>query len=110
MARSEAERVRDILDAIAAIRADTDGFDQDGFAARPTVVRSVLYSIGVIGEAVKGLGPAFRAARPGVPWQAVAGLRDVVVHEYFRTNVRRVWEVVADELDVLEAALRDTPD
>lgn len=67
MPRSEAERVRDILDAIAAIRADTDGLDHEGCAARPTVARSVLYSIGVIGEAVKGLGPAFRSARPGVP-------------------------------------------
>ena len=46
------------------------------FAASPMVVRSVLYSIEVIGEAVKHLSPDFTAARPQIPWRAIAGMRD----------------------------------
>lgn len=75
----------------------------------PTVIRSVLYSIAVMGEAASALSADFKAARPGVPWRAVAGIRDRIVHEYFRTNTRRIWDVVAADLDDLETAL-DQPE
>ena len=70
------------------------------------VVRSVLYSISVIGEAAKHLSDEFRSTRPGIPWRAIASMRDRVVHEYFRTSVNRIWDVVPDDLDPLEASLR----
>jgi uncharacterized protein with HEPN domain len=39
-------------------------------------VRSVLYSIAVMGEAAKGISPAFKAAHPDIPWRGIAGVRD----------------------------------
>ncbi|OAN51105.1 hypothetical protein A6A04_16910 [Paramagnetospirillum marisnigri] len=106
MARNDQERITDILAAISDIRSDTDGLIFEAFAANPTRVRSVLFSIGIIGEAAKGLGPDFKAAHPEIPWRAMAGIRDRIVHEYFRLNVRRIWEVVTDDLDSLESVLR----
>ncbi|OHC74798.1 MAG: hypothetical protein A3G18_10150 [Rhodospirillales bacterium RIFCSPLOWO2_12_FULL_58_28] len=106
MVRKEETRIGDILAAIADIRADTTEMDFHRFSQNPVVVRSVLYSIGVIGEAVKHLGADFKAAHPEIPWRAVAGIRDRVVHEYFYTNTRRIWDVVADDLDPLERTLR----
>lgn len=106
MPRNDRERIDDILAAIADIRADTAGMDYPAFTRTPVVVRSVLYSIGVIGEAAKAIGAEFKNAHPTIPWRAVAGMRDRIVHEYFRTNVRRIWDVVTDDLDPLEAVLR----
>jgi uncharacterized protein with HEPN domain len=106
MARSDRERIEDILDAIVNIRADTLGMDLTAFARNATVVRSVLYSIGVIGEAAKNIGSEVKSAHPDIPWRAISGLRDRIVHEYFRTNVRRIWDVVADDLEPLETTLR----
>ncbi len=80
--------------------------DLAAFEKSPVVVRSVLYSIGVIGEAVKAIDPDFKAAHPDIPWRAIAGIRDRIVHEYFRTNTRRIWDVVQDDLEPLEMALR----
>jgi uncharacterized protein with HEPN domain len=107
MARSDAEWVRDILSAIADIRADTAGLDFPAFAAKPVIVRSVLYSIAVMGEAAKSISPAFKSAHPDVPWCAISGIRDRIVHEYFRTNTRRIWDVVATDIDELQKALGD---
>jgi uncharacterized protein with HEPN domain len=106
MARHTEQRIGDILSAIEDIRADTSGMNFKRFSENPAIIRSVLYSIGVIGEAVKNISPEFQAAYPDIPWRAIAGMRDRVVHEYFRTNTRRIWDVVTDEIDPLENALR----
>ena len=106
MARGDEAWIADIVSAMADIRADTEGMDFAAFSARPETVRSVLYSIAVIGEAAKNISSAFKAAHPGIPWRAIAGTRDRVVHEYFRTNTRRIWDVVVDDIDALEDALR----
>jgi uncharacterized protein with HEPN domain len=107
MARSDEDWVQDIVSAVADIRADTTGMDFASFAAKPAIVRSVLYSIAVMGEAAKNISPAFKAAHPDIPWRAIAGTRDRIVHEYFRTNTRRVWDVVTDDLNALDDALRE---
>ncbi len=105
MARSDRERARDILSAINDIRADTLDLSYEGFAGKPAIIRATLYSISVIGEAAKHLSPAFTEVSPSVPWRAIASLRDRVVHEYFRTNVQRIWDVVTEDLDELEQAI-----
>jgi uncharacterized protein with HEPN domain len=66
----------------------------------------VLYSIAIMGEAAKKISPEFKAAHPDVPWRPIAGTRDRIVHEYFRTITRRIWDVVVDDIDALEEALR----
>lgn len=86
MGRDGKARVDDILAAIADIRSDTCGLDYAAFAGNATIVRSVLYSIGIIGEAAKNLSPEIKDAHPEIPWRAIAGIRDRIVHEYFRTN------------------------
>ena len=110
MARSDEEWVRDIVSAIHDIRADIMDMDFTGFESSPTVVRSVMYSIAIMGEAAKNIGPAFKAVYPDVPWRAIAGIRDKIVHEYFRTNLRRVWDVVTEDIDDLEKALAKPAD
>jgi uncharacterized protein with HEPN domain len=53
MARSDDDWIQDILAAISDIRADTFDLDLAGFTDKPTIVRSVLYSIATMGEAAK---------------------------------------------------------
>lgn len=108
MVRGDRERIGDILDAVADIRSDTIGMDYQAFAQNPVVIRSVLYSIAVIGESAKNVSPEFKTAHSIIPWRAIAGIRDRIVHEYFRTNTRRIWDVVTDDLDQIESALRMT--
>jgi uncharacterized protein with HEPN domain len=107
MARNDEEWVQDIVSAVADIGADTADKDFASFAAKPAIVRSVLYSIPVMGEAAKNISPAFKAAHPDDPWRAIAGTRGRIVHEYFRTNIRRIWDVITDDIDTLDNALRE---
>jgi uncharacterized protein with HEPN domain len=60
----------------------------------------------IVGEAVKGLGDAARAARPELPWKQIAGLRDLLTHEYFRIAMSDIEKIVDRDLAALEDAAR----
>jgi uncharacterized protein with HEPN domain len=106
MSRDERERLRDIQDAIAAIRdhiakaGEVKGDDEDSL-----LHDALLFQFVVIGEAVKHLGPETRKAAPEIPWTDIAGLRDLIAHEYFRIDIDRVLEIVARDLPPLERAI-----
>ena len=64
---------------------------------------AVLRNLAVIGEAVRALPDEVKARVAEVPWASIAGLRNVVVHEYFRVDRAVIEDVVDRDL----AALRD---
>ncbi|MDE3113938.1 MAG: DUF86 domain-containing protein [Chloroflexota bacterium] len=66
---------------------------------------AVLYNLVIIGEAVKSLGDETRAQRPEVPWRQIAGLRDLLAHEYFRIDMAEVTKIVERDLAPLSEAL-----
>lgn len=107
--RRPAERLRDILEAIARIERHT----RRGRAAfeKDELIQSwVVRHLELIGEAARGLPEEIRARTPGVPWKQLMGMRDVLIHRYFDIDTEIVWRVVEDHLPVLraevEAALR----
>ena len=67
---------------------------------------AVLRNLAVIGEAVRAIPDAEKAAMPQVPWAAIAGLRNVVVHEYFRVEPGIIADILDNELRPLAATLR----
>lgn len=112
MPRSTTGRLNDILEAIEDIRAFTEGMDRPGFLEAPVKDRktywAVLASLLVIGEAVKGLPSTVTNQHPDISWQAIAGLRNLLAHEYFRVDADLVWSILENgELDVLEACIRE---
>lgn len=102
MTRRDRDRVDDIRAAIDAIEAHV-GAASD--LEEPLVHDAVLYQLVVIGEAVKNLSAETRARAPEVPWRDVAGLRDLIAHEYFRIEGKRIAEIVEGDLPALRDAI-----
>ena len=59
----------------------------------------------IIGEAAKRLDDTYRTAHPEIPWRALAGLRDVLIHQDEGVEPERVWVIVERELPNLRAAI-----
>ena len=95
--------LEDILESIAAIESYTAGMDWEGFAASRQAQDSVIRRLEIIGEAVKGIPEDCRAKAPDVPWRNIAGMRDVLIHEYFGVSTKRVWKVVREDLPLLKS-------
>jgi uncharacterized protein with HEPN domain len=106
MSRNEQERLRDIKDAITAIRehlanaGETSAVKED-----PLLHDALLFQFIVIGEAAKHLAPETCDSAPEIPWTDIAGLRDLIAHEYFRIDIHRVLEIVERDLPPLKQAI-----
>jgi len=61
----------------------------------------------IIGEAVKQVSESVREKRPDVPWRAVAGLRDILIHRYMGVDLTAVWDVVEEGLPALKRAVAE---
>ena len=60
-----------------------------------------------IGEAVKQIPSAVRRKYPDVPWKDMAGMRDVLVHDYFGVNMDILWDVLKTKLPALLKQIED---
>jgi uncharacterized protein with HEPN domain len=82
--RSDAERLRDILDSIDQIRRYSlkgrEAFERDEL-----IQVWIVHYLARLGEAAARLSPSLRRRR-SVPWKQVVGMRNILVHEYFRID------------------------
>jgi len=62
---------------------------------------AVIHALEVVGEAVKGLPDALRAAHPEIPWRQMAAMRDRLIHGYFAVDPAVVHATVRGELPEL---------
>ena len=66
---------------------------------------ATVRNLEIVGEATKNLSATLRASSPDVPWARMAGMRDVLIHNYMGVDLDVVWGVVEDETSPLIAKL-----
>jgi uncharacterized protein with HEPN domain len=99
------ESILDIIDSARKIFAYTEGITFAEFLRDEQKQDAVLRRILVIGEATKRLSPEFRQQIPEIPWRDIAGIRDVIVHDYNRIDIEAIWDVVQNDLSYLMMVL-----
>ncbi len=100
-------RLQDILQSITGIEQRTANITFEEFQNNETLVKAVLYDFVVIGEATRTIPDQIQNRYPDIPWRLMAGMRNVVTHEYFQVDLARVWETIQDDLPRLVSQLQD---
>lgn len=95
------ESLIDILTALRRILRYTDGIARIALENDDEKLSAVLYQITIMGEATKRLSPTLRQQHPQIPWREMAGMRDVIVHEYDQLDFEVIWDVVHNKLPEL---------
>jgi uncharacterized protein with HEPN domain len=98
--------LQDVLDAIANVAEFVGAMTLDEFKSDKKTLHAVVRNLEVIGEAVKGVPSEVRQRHPRVPWQRIAGLRDILIHHYFEIDVDIVWDIVQTKLPELRQLLQ----
>lgn len=77
------------------------GVSKDAFWRNDLLQAAVMRELEVIGEAAKGISDALRQKHPEVPWREMAGMRDVLIHEYFEVDLEEVWTTATEDIPEL---------
>ena len=100
------KRLQDILDAIAAIkRYQVSSYDE--FAADSKTQDAVFFNLIVIGEAANQVSETIREKHVHVPWSAMIGTRNVIVHGYDQVKLQIVWDILQRDLTALKIGVEE---
>ncbi|MFB2981391.1 DUF86 domain-containing protein [Microseira sp. BLCC-F43] len=83
----------DILAAARLVQMFIAGVDRNTFETDLMRQSAVVRQLEIIGEATKRLSEAFRASHPKIPWRQMAGMRDILIHNYDDVDLDEVWNV-----------------
>ena len=100
--KSHRTLARHILDSISHIDQYTRGVEKEEFLSNFIIQDAVVRNLEIIGEACKYISPEVKENFPDIPWRDINGMRNKLVHEYFRVDPEIVWNVVQFDLEDLK--------
>jgi uncharacterized protein with HEPN domain len=95
----------DMLQAGRKVLNYSRELSEPDFSASGLHQDAILRQLAIMGEAAKQISADYRAGHPEVPWRKIAGMRDVVVHSYFKVDLREVWRIVSEDVPVFVVVL-----
>jgi len=98
--RDDRERLLDIREAIENIQKYAD-HGKDAFNEDELIQTWTLHHIQILGEAAARISDEFQEQHPDIPWFKIVGMRNILVHGYFKIDVNAVWLVVENDLPTL---------
>jgi uncharacterized protein with HEPN domain len=95
-----------ISECIARIKSYVQGMDKAAFVASSLVQDAVVRNLQVMAESTQRLSEGAKQAHPHVEWYKIAGLRNVLVHDYLGVDVEKVWNIIEEDLPPLKKVVR----
>lgn len=98
-------RLLHMRDAAREVLAFIDGENRKSLDSDRKLVRALMMSIAIIGEAAAHLSEEVQQQMPQIPWPDVMGMRNRLVHGYFAVNMDRLWDTSTESVPELLAAI-----
>jgi uncharacterized protein with HEPN domain len=94
------------LESIELIQSYTEGYGLREFLDDRKTQDAVVRNLEIIGQALKDFGVELLLEKqPALPWRQIAGMRNVLAHEYLGVDMIMVWDTVQTHLNRLQQAL-----
>ena len=105
--RTSLARLTDIVDAIELICSEMAGLSLQAFEPDKRRRWLVERGIEIISEASRHLPDELKARHSEIPWPKVAGIGNIIRHDYERVAHDVLWNVVNNDLPLLERICRE---
>jgi uncharacterized protein with HEPN domain len=103
--REYVDYLEDIQNAIEKAEQFTEGMDFERFSSDYKTIYAVIRTLEIIGEASKKIPETVKGQNPGLPWREMAGIRDILIHEYFGVNFQVIWKTLKEDFPKLKPAI-----
>lgn len=100
----------DILQAIERIEKYTKNFTLEKLIKDNLVADAIIRNLEILGEAAKNIPEDFKKQHPDIEWKKIAGLRDILAHEYFGVDLAILWDIIETKLPVLKKKISKIQD
>lgn len=97
----------DIPESVQKIEQYVEGLTEKQFTFNFEKQDAVLRRFEIIGEAIKNLPSAIRVENSHIPWKEIAGLRDILIHNYFGILPARVWKIILSDLPIFRRQVEE---
>lgn len=84
----------------------TQGMTQAEIEDNELLIDSVMFRIVQVAENNAKLSDAFRVEHPNIPWAAIRGMRNRIVHNYGVVNMTIVYDTVINHIPNMYAMLK----
>lgn len=98
--------LRHILDAVEKVE-EYVAVGRDVFLSSSHWQDAVVRQLEIIGEATKRLSRTLCSRHNDVPWRRIAGLRDVLIHDYMGVDINAVWEITQKNMPALKSRVAE---
>ena len=100
-------RLTDIIDAIERIREVVGDTPVEAFSTDWQKLWLIERGVEIISEASRHLSDELKARHPEIPWKKVAGIGNVLRHEYESVSAPILWKLAQTDLRILEKVCRE---
>lgn len=96
-----------ILKSIDLLQDYISDKNQESFSFDNRTQDAVVRQLEIIGEATKRVSMEFRNKNPQIPWSEMAGMRDILIHDYIDVDLDIVWKTAFESIGELKVLLEN---
>ncbi|MDI6839498.1 MAG: DUF86 domain-containing protein [bacterium] len=98
--------IKDIKECTDKILMYVGNKSFENFSKDQLLIDAIVRNLEIIGEAVKHVPNKLKQENPHIEWHKIAGLRDILIHEYFGIDYEVLWDIVQNKIPNLNVEIK----